>query len=87
MLSVVAVTPPMPLSTASAGCPLGPSHPGGEKSSQRYDGAIRIAVRHRIHEQDDIVAVIVGAARRCFHAGARSDARQQDLDYAALTQW
>ena len=45
---------------------------------------VRIPVRHRIHDKSHVVAQIVGAARRRFHAATRRDARQDDLGYAAL---
>ena len=47
---------------------------------------VGVPVRHRIHDQHHVVAEIVGAARRRFHADARRDACQDDLGYAALAQ-
>ena len=45
---------------------------------------IGIPVRHSIHDQHDMVTVIVGAARGRFDAGTGCDTGQEDLGYATL---
>ena len=47
---------------------------------------VSVTVGHRIYDQHDVVAVVVCAARRRFHAATGRDARQEDLGYASLTQ-
>src|SRR5882724_4302217 len=47
---------------------------------------VSVTVGHRIHDQHHVVAVVVCAARRRFHAATGRDARQEDLGYATLTQ-
>ena len=47
---------------------------------------VGIHIGHRIHDQPDIVAVIIGCARRRFHADSCRDSGQEDLGYGAPTQ-
>jgi hypothetical protein len=46
---------------------------------------ISVTVGHRIHDQHDVVVLVVCAAGRRFHAATERDGRQ-DLGYATLTQ-
>jgi len=47
---------------------------------------IGVQIGHRIRDRHDIIAVIVGVARRRFHAHARRNAGQENLGYAAPTE-
>jgi hypothetical protein len=46
----------------------------------------RVQVCHCIHDSDDVVAVMVGAARPGFHACRGRNDDQEDLGYAAFAQ-
>ena len=48
---------------------------------------VGIPVRHRIHDQNHVVAQIVGTARGRFHAGTRRNTRQEDLTHSPSSQF
>ena len=58
----------------------------GENLLDAVAVGIRVPVGHRIHYQHNIVTMIVSAARRRFHAGARRNACHEHLRRAALPQ-
>lgn len=47
---------------------------------------VGIAVGHGIQDQDDVVAVVIGAACGRFHAEAGCYSRDENLGHAALSQ-